>query len=246
MGATWSIDFQHSIFQHHSGCCSYGRPSLSLDLASVPEVRNAILSAGNYAAAMDSMRRGSLAAFMAGLGFHCTDQTRRRLVMRVFGFDPHSIALGLARLDGWVANFNAENNGHNGKATLLTMPGSVSTDKGTSDIFVSLTVVFEASASLLLTAGLRMFTCDAAHLKYERKDLRLAVLESCLCTGHSVCLAFSLGWGETTKLYTDLFQAINSFTNGDLYHHINDPKTTFITDRGPGLTTALGKFFPHA
>eukprot|EP01046_Picozoa_sp_COSAG06_P032003 COSAG06_NODE_3165_length_5745_cov_3.246900_4_plen_91_part_00 len=26
----------------------------------------------------------------------------------------------------------------------------------------------------------------------------------------------------------------------------NDPKTTFITDRGPGLTAALGKFFPHA
>jgi hypothetical protein len=59
-----------------------------------------------------------------------------------------------------------------------------------------------------------------------------------------MCLAFSLGWGETNKLYSDLFAAVKSFEQGGLYAHMNKPQTTIITDRGPGLIAAVSSFFP--
>ena len=253
-GATWSVSFESSVLRHHSGCCSFGDPSVGLELAGVPAIRNQILSAIDISQAHESMRHGNLATFMCDLGFTrppLEDESSHkkacyRLVNRVFGVDQKGIAAGLATLVGWAESFNTANDGHNGKATLVTKPGPVSTEQGTKEQFVSLTVVFAASATLLQYGGARLFACDAAHLKYERKDLRLAVIEGSLANGTSMCLAFSLGWGETNKLYSDLFAAVKSFEQGGLYAHMNKPQTTIITDRGPGLIAAVSSFFPMA
>jgi hypothetical protein len=96
---------------------------------------------------------------------HSHKKARYRLVNRVFGVDQKGIAAGLATLAGWAESFNTANDGHNGKATLVTKPGPVSTEQGTKEQFVSLTVVFAASATLLQYGGARLFACDAAHLK---------------------------------------------------------------------------------
>ena len=55
-----------------------------------------------------------------------------------------------------------------------------------------------------------------------------------------------MGWGETNKLYSDLFAAVKSFEQGGLYGHMNKPSTTIITDRGPGLIAAVSSSFPVA
>ena len=89
--------------------------------------------------AHESMRHGTLATFMRDLGFprppledESTHQKARyRLVNRVFGVDQPGIAAGLATLAGWVESFNTVNDGHNGKATLITKPGPVGTEQGT-------------------------------------------------------------------------------------------------------------------
>ena len=112
-GATWSVSFESSVLRHHSGCCSFGDPSVGLELAGVPAIRNQILSAIDISQAHESMRHGNLATFMCDLGFtrppledeSSHKKARYRLVNRVFGVDQKGIAAGLATLAGFTAYF---------------------------------------------------------------------------------------------------------------------------------------------
>ena len=42
--SVWAIDFQHSSFTHHGGCCSNGAPKFSMRLSTVPCIRSAVLA----------------------------------------------------------------------------------------------------------------------------------------------------------------------------------------------------------
>ena len=209
-------------------------------------IKLAVLGCGDATKAAKACKPGGTvydAYSRQGYALNCNPASLKRIMVRVvnrlFRVDKEGVDEALGEINDWVTKFNERQS--NGLATLRTKPSDI---PGGHDMFDSVTIVFRAADVATRKCGPRVYFIDAAYLAYERKDLRLGILEGTTSSNKIVPVAIHLGWGETTEFYCDMIEGIQAYSeNGDdgedtLWRHLDDKKTCLIGDRHSGLKAA--------
>jgi hypothetical protein len=250
-------------FSHTCSSSSSSRPTVGLASANDIKIREAVLACGNWAAAQKACTVGG-AVYNAfereGYDLHIPDETLKRamnrICRRICKADVLGLAVAMSEIADWVTKFNAIDG--NGNATLHIKRHDVADDNGVHEVFDSLTIVFHAADIATRKCGPRVYSIDAAHLQYERGDLRIGILEGTTTDNKIVPVVVHLGWGENTAFYVDMLQDIKNYsTDGDLgdddsidedslWATLDDPFTTLIGDRHGGLKAACKTMFVKA
>jgi len=236
-------------FCNFTHTCVASRPEVCMKSANDINIKLAVLGCGDARKAAKACKPGGTvydAYSRQGYALNCNPASLKRIMVRVvnrlFRVDKEGVDEALGEINDWVTKFNERQS--NGLATLRTKPSDI---PGGHDMFDSVTIVFRAADVATRKCGPRVYFIDAAYLAYERKDLRLGILEGTTSSNKIVPVAIHLGWGETTEFYCDMIEGIQAYSeNGDdgedtLWRHLDDKKTCFLLE-GTISTTAVS---PH-
>ena len=220
-------------FCNFTHTCVASRPEVCMKSANDINIKLAVLGCGDARKAAKPCKPGGTvydAYSRQGYALNCNPASLKRIMVRVvnrlFRVDKEGVDEALGEINDWVTKFNERQS--NGLATLRTKPSDI---PGGHDMFDSVTIVFRAADVATRKCGPRVYFIDAAYLAYERKDLRLGILEGTTSSNKIVPVAIHLGWGETTEFYCDMIEGIQAYSeNGDdgedtLWRHLDDKKT---------------------
>ena len=232
-GGLWSVSERASNWIHDI-TCGGRRVATSKAIAMDPIVRKFVLQH----ASMNSVCVNAMASSCLEAGFSFSPlkglksrdvvaERKRRIVNhalnQIFERDASGIANMLANLRGYCEEFSKMES--NGIAHLST-----SLD-GTK--FQDVFVLYDASTKIAQHASMRVVSIDACHLRYQRKDLRVILLEGITSNNTIFPIAFLVCFNENKETLKKFFDSIKKFALV-FWMWLDNSRTTIIGDRGPG------------